>query len=452
MKETKKSSRQIDMLNGPLLGKILLFALPVAASSILQQLFNSADVAVVGRFAGSQAMAAVGCNASVTSLLINLFVGLSVGANVVIANYVGQRSTDKVQDVVHTVMTMAILSGIFLLALGFLVARPILTLMNTPEDVIEQAVLYLRIYFLGMPFFMVYNFGSAVLRSIGDTRRPMYALLFSGIINVCLNLFFVILLKMGVAGVGTATAIANLISAGMVVWFLTKEEGIIHLDLRQLKLKKEHVLRVIRIGAPAGLQGMVFSLSNVCIQSAINGFGSAAVAGSAAAVNFEYFTYFMTSSFAQAATTFTSQNFGAGQYKRCKKIAGVSIAGGLVATICMSLVFVLGRDLFLLFYTTDKSVMAYALVRVTHVEIMAFLPVFYEVGAGALRGIGYSMLPAIITLLGSCAFRFVWVYTVFKQIPTFDMLMNVYPVTWIITATAMMGAYFLIQKKVLKTD
>lgn len=450
MKKTNENKTQIDMLHGSLLKKILIFALPVAASSILQQLFNSADVAVVGRFCGSQAMAAVGGNSSVTSLLINLFVGLSVGANVVIANYIGRKDEKRVREATHTVMLMAMISGIFLMAVGVFLAKPILTLMNTPKDVINLATLYLRIYFVGMPFVMIFNFGSAILRSVGDTKRPMYSLLISGIINVCLNLVLVIAFKLGVAGVAISTVVADCISAAIVMGYLTHEKGIIHIDINNLIIKKEHVIKVIQIGAPAGLQGMVFSLSNVCIQTAINGFGSDAVAGSAAAVNFEFFTYFVTSAFSQAAVTFTSQNYGAGEYKRCKKIFKVSMLSGLCVTAIMSIIFVLGRGFFIRFYTGNTKVIEYALVRMVHVELLACMPVLYEVGAAGLRGIGYSLLPAILTMVGSCAFRFVWVYTVFKKYDSYQMLMNVYPVSWTITAFLVLLSYFIIRKHVFE--
>lgn len=444
----KQSNKQMDMLNGPLLKKIIMFALPVAASGILQQLFNSADIAVVGRFAGSQSMAAVGGNSSVTSLLINLFVGLSVGANVVIANYVGQQNEQKVREVVHTVLMMAVISGVFLLMAGQIIARPILELMNTPPDVIHLAVLYLRIYFLGMPFLMLYNFGAAILRSVGDTKRPMYILIAAGIVNVCLNLVMVLVFHMGVAGVGIATVVADGVSAGLVLFLLTKEKSAIRFEWKKLTLKKEHLIRVIKIGAPAGIQGMVFSLSNVCIQSGINSFGSAAVAGSAAAVNFEFFTYFLNSAFAQAAVTFTSQNFGAKKVERCKKIFRYSLGAGVLGTFLMSMGFILGRDMFIRFYTTDPNVIQYALTRMMRVEILACMPVFYEVGASALRGIGYSMIPAVITMVGSCAFRFIWVYTVFDKIHTYEMLLNVYPVTWALTTVLMLGIYYWIRRKV----
>ena len=278
MKKGKGISNQMDMLNGSIFDKILLFALPLAISSILQQLFNSVDVAVVGRFASSEALAAVGSNSSVISLLINLFVGISVGANVVIANYIGQGKTEKIQDAVHTVMIVSLISGVFLLVLGLMIARPILEIMGTPENVIDLAVLYLHIYFLGMPFLMIYNFGAAVLRSKGDTKRPLYCLIISGVINACLNLLFVIVFKLSVAGVAIATVIADGVSAVLIIYFLMNEEETIRLRLNKLKIKKSELIKVIKIGVPAGLQGVVFSVSNVCIQTAINSFGSDAVA------------------------------------------------------------------------------------------------------------------------------------------------------------------------------
>ena len=440
-------SRQIDMLHGSLLDKIMMFAVPLAASSMLQQLFNTADLAVVGRFTGSQALAAVGGNSSVITLLINLFVGISVGANVVIANYIGQNKKQEVFEVIHTVITMALISGVFLLALGILVAKPILTLMNSPRDVIDLAVLYLRIYFLGMPFIMVYNFGASILRSVGDTKRPLLCLFISGIINVCLNLVLVVVFRLGVAGVAIATTVSNGVSAGLVMNFLLHEDDLIRVDLHKLMLHRTHMMRVIRIGVPAGIQGMVFSLSNVCIQAAINGFGSNAIAGSAAAVNFEFFTYFITNAFSQAAVTFTSQNYGARQYDRCRKIYRLTMLCGFIFTGILSMIFVLGRSVILRVYTVDPAVMEYALIRVLHVEILTCLPITYEVTGAALRGIGYSMLPAILTVFGSCALRILWIYTVFRVNPTFSMLMSVYPVTWIITGILVMGSYFLIRKK-----
>lgn len=449
-KNDKKKSRQMNMLEGSLYNKILLFALPLAASSILQQLFNSADVAVVGRFAGSRALAAVGSNSSVINLLVNLFVGLSVGANVVVARYIGQKEKDRIQDAIHSAMTVAFVSGIFLLFLGIFMAKYLLLMMNTPDDVIDLAVLYLRIYFLGMPFFMVYNFGAAILRSTGDTKRPLYCLMFSGILNLCLNLILVILFDLGVAGVGIATVVANSVSAALILKFLLGEEEPIKLHIKQLKIKKQDLMDISKIGIPAGVQGMVFSLSNVCIQAAINSFGSDAVAGSAAAANFEYFNYFIINAFSQAAVTFVSQNYGAGKYDRCKKIFHWSMFFAMTFSTLFCIAMVRKSSLFIQFYTTEPVVVKYAVIRIAHIMTFAFLTATYEVTGSVLRGMGYSMLPALITVAGVCGFRLVWIYTVFRKFSTFEMLMDVYPITWIITGVAMLAAYFIVSRKHLR--
>lgn len=446
----KQHAKQMDMLHGSLLDKMLLFALPLAASSILQQLFNSADVAVVGRFAGNEAQAAVTGNTSVITLLINLFVGISVGANVVIAHYIGQNEKKMVRNVVHTVITLAIISGFLLMAVGLIVAAPILTMMDTPAEVMDQAVLYLRLYFLGMPFLMIYNFGSAILRTVGDTRRPLYCLVISGVLNVCLNLLFVIAFQMDVAGVAIATVLSNGVSASLIFYFLLHEDDMIRVDIHKLSLEKIHLRRILRIGIPAGLQGMVFSLSNVCIQTAINSFGQEAMSGSGSAVNFEFFTYFVTSAFSQAAVTFTSQNYGAKQYDRCKKIYRLSILSGIAITGLMCTVFVLFRSDLIRIYTMNEVAIKYGLIRMLHVEAFAFLPVIYEVSGAALRGMEHSLLPALVTLFGSCALRILWVYTVFKKYSSFEMLMNVYPITWALTAVLVFVSYLLVRKRVFR--
>lgn len=453
MKTLKDHSNQIDMLHGPLLGKILLFALPLAASSILQQLFNSADVAVAGYFAGNHAQAAVGVNGPVIGLLINLFVGLSVGGNVVIANYIGQRKDHEVRDAVHTVVALALLSGFFLLGLGQIAARPILDAMDTPEDVLDLAVVYLRIYFLGMPFIMVYNFGSAILRSVGDTKRPLYCLLISGVINVCLNLVFVIAFHLSAAGVAIATVISNGVSASMVVFFLIREEDEqIRLHPRNLRINKSILARVVRIGVPAGLQGVIFSVSNVCIQSAINGFGAAAMAGSAAAVNFESFTFFVMNAFSQAAVTFVSQNYGAHQFDRCKRVLVLSMISCLIATGLMCVVFTVGRNWFIRFFTQDAEVIRFGLVRMIHVGLFCFVASSYEVTGAAMRGLGYSITPTAITIFGSCVLRLAWVYLLFRQTDSFASLTNVYPVTWAVTGVLMISTYFLVSRKAYHKD
>lgn len=449
--QSKSRSRQMDMLHGSLLDKILLFALPLAASSILQQLFNSADAAVAGRFAGSQALAAVGGNAPVVGLIINMFVGMSVGANVIIANYIGQKREDKVHEAVHTVYVMAVLLGVIMLIAGQVIAKPILVLIHTPSDVINLATLYLRIYFCGMPCVMIYNFGAAILRSIGDTKRPLYCLLISGVINVILNVFFVVFCQLSVAGVAIATIIADTVSAVMVTVFLIRSTDSIKLNLRELTLKKEYVKKVVQIGAPAGLQGAVFSISNVCIQAGINGFGTAAIAGSAAALNFEYFTYFATNAFGQAAVTFVSQNYGARQFERCKKALLLSLFSGMIVTALMSVTFVIGRTPFVSIYTNDPAAIQYGIIRMGIVELFEFIACLYEIPGGALRGIGYSLLPAILTVFGSCGLRIVWIYTVFQKFHTYQVLMSVYLVTWIVTSILVLGAYFIVTRKVYRT-
>ena len=344
------------MLNGPVLSRIIIFALPIAASSILQQLFNSVDVAVVGHFAANkaQATAAVGCNSSVINLIVNLFVGISVGANVVVSNYIGQKDSRRAGSAVHTAMTVAIISGFFLLFIGLAVSRPLLELMGTPEDVLPYAVDYLRIYSLGMPVIMIYNFASAILRSIGDTKRPLYCLIISGILNAGLNMFLVIVFHLDVAGVAIATVISNAVSAFLVCYFLVKEKGEAHLDLRKLRIGRADLEKILAIGIPAGIQSMVFSVSNVIIQSVLNGFGTNAVAGSAVAVNFENFSYFFISAFSQTVVTFTSQNFGAGQYRRCIKVFKTSLALSMLSSFIVSWSFILMRHQ-LCFIFTDSS-------------------------------------------------------------------------------------------------
>ena len=445
----EKAKNKIDMLNGSLWNKILLFAIPIAASNILQQLFNSADAAVVGRFSGSQALAAVGSNGPIINIIISLFVGISLGANVVIANLIGAGKKQQIQNAVHTTITFAIIAGFALIFIGWFIAKPFLEFIKTPEDVINLAALYLRIYFMGMPFFMFYNFGAAVLRSRGDTNRPLLCLIVSGVVNVLLNLFFVIVLGMGVAGVGIATLIANAVSASMIACFLLGERSSLRLYPSKLSFNVPILLRVIKIGVPAGIQGMIFSFSNVCIQSAINSFGPDAMAGSAAAQNFEFFSYFVINSFNQAAVTFISQNFGAGKMDRCSKVYRLCMISSFVMTGIMSSSFVLGRNIFLRFYTSDESVLVYGAMRLVFIESFGAIPCSYEISASALRGMGYSMLPAVLTMIGSCLLRIVWLLTVFKIFPDFRVLMAVYPFSWIVTGVMLIAAYIIIRKKLV---
>lgn len=452
MSRSKTSgSNQIDMLNGPLLGKLWVFALPLAFSSILQQLFNSVDVAVVGHFASSQAQAAVGCNGPVINLLINLFVGISVGTNVVIATFIGKQRFDKVRTAVHTSIMLAVICGFALLVLGMVIARPILTFMDTPADVMEYAVLYLRIYFLGTPFIMLYNFGAAVLRSVGDTRRPLICLILAGVINTILNLVLVIVFHLGVAGVAIGTVMSNVVSSSMVMYFLMHEEGPLHFSVKECRIAKLHLLRIMRVGLPAGLQSMVFSLSNVFIQTALNGFGSDAVAGSAVALNYEYFTYFVIAAFNQTTVTFTSQNFGARRYDRCRQIFRLSMISAFLCSGLLGLLFASDKLFFASLFTSEAAVAEYAVERMTVVLVFCCIESSYEISGAALRGMGFSMIPAILTVFGTCVFRIVWIYTVCRMAPGFDTLMRAYPISWVLTGAAVLIVYFVIRRKVFKT-
>lgn len=448
--QAKQSSVRMDMLHGSLLNKILLFALPLAASSILQQLFNSVDIAVVGKFASSQALAAVGSNSSVISLMINLFVGISVGASVVIANYIGQRNERGIKNAIHTVSVITLASGGLLLVVGLLIARPILEMMDTPDDVIELAVLYLRIYFLGMPFFMIYNFGAAILRSMGDTKRPLYCLVVAGVINTALNLFLVIVLKMSVAGVAIGTVIANMVSAGMIVYILRHEKGPFRLEYKEIGVSRIELRKMLQIGIPAGIQGMVFSIANVFIQAAINLYGSDAIAGSAAALNYEYYCYFVVSAFSQAAVTFISQNYGARQIERCKKIFRQTMLLSVIACGCLNLFFVWQRRFAISIFTSSPDVYQFAAIRMEIVLLTQALACSYEIAGAALRGLGFSMLPAILTVFGTCVLRLFWVYVICPMIPGFDNLMLIYPISWIITGAAVLIAYYIIQRKLFR--
>ena len=438
---------EIDMLHGPLVGPILRFALPLSATAVLQQLFNAADIAVVGRFASSEAMAAVGSNSSVIALIVNLFMGLAVGANVVVANLIGAGQKTRVNEAVHTIISVGLFAGFLLIGIGNLVARPLLTLMGAPENVMELAVLYLRVYFFAMPGVMLYNFGSAILRSKGDSRRPLLALTASGVINIGLNLLFVIGFHLHVVGVGLATVLSNLVSAGLVISFLLREEEAFRLSFKKLRIKKQYLVGMIQIGLPAGLQGMVFSLSNVVIQSSINSFGAAAIAGSTAAQNLEFVSFCVLNGFSQTAVTFTSQNYAAGDVGRCKKVFQIAMGVGLGADLVVIGAMMLLRAPLMALFTTDPEVLAYAYIRLTHVCAVHFLIGSYEISGGALRGMNHSLTPALISILGTCVFRLGWVFLLVGRFHEFGMLMYVYPASWILTGTVMLTAYFVVRKK-----
>ncbi len=439
--------KSVDMLHGPLLGKILIFALPLAASSILQQLFNSVDVAVVGRFASSEALAAVGSNAPVISLLVNLFLGLSMGANVVISNHIGQNDQAGIRKAISTVCVIALTCGVFLLFLGVAAARPILEWMGTPDKVLDMAITYLRIYFLGMPFIMIYDFGAAILRSRGDTRRPLYILIAAGIINTAFNLLFVICFGMGVAGVAVATGIANAVSAALILFILRKEPEPYRLHPRVMKVNWRELKRMVQIGIPAGLQGVIFSISNVAVQSAINGYGAAAAAGSAAALNFEFYCYYLVEAFNGAAISFIGQNYGAGNKERVSRTFWLCLLFSVAGCALMNFIFVWQDDFFLDFFSADPEVHVYGRMRLHYVLMWQAMICSYEISGSSLRGMGYSLLPTIFTIVGTCLLRLVWVFVVSPRYPGFDVLMRVYPLSWVLTGTMVATAWAVIFRR-----
>lgn len=446
-KNHRKQTKEMDMLNGGIAGKLILFAIPLACSSILQQLFNSADVAVVGRFAGDQALAAVGSCVALVGIFVNLIVGLSVGPNAVVANLIGQNRREKIGSMIHTIMAFGMILGLVLMLMGMLSARVVLEASGTPESVLDMALLYIRIYFLSIPFMLIYNFGSAILRSYGDSKRPMYYLFLSGIVNVILNLILVICFSLGVAGVAIATVISNVLSASLVVIHLYRREDEFQLRFDSLRIRWEDLKNVLIIGIPAGIQGAIFSVSNVFIQSGINSFGENAIAGSSLALNFEYFTYDIAAAFAQAAVTFTSQNYGARKLDRCKKVFWQCMLFGIVFTEILSVIFMIWDDFFVGIYTTSSAVAAFGISRMHHVCSLEGLTATYEVESAALRGMGKSLAPSIITVLGTVVFRLIWMVTVFRMVPTYEMLMNVYVASWIFTGVAIFIVYMIHMKR-----
>ena len=450
MEKVKKKGQgyQIDMIHGPLAGKLLVFAIPLMLSSILQLLFNAADVIVVGRWSGSQSLAAVGSNTSLINLMVNLFVGFSVGTNVVVARDLGAGREEDVRDSVHTSIALSLISGVALMGLGLLLSRQMLELMGSPEDVIGLAALYLRIYFCGMPGNMLYNFGAAILRAQGDTKRPLYFLTAAGIINVILNLVFVIVFHMDVAGVALATIISQYVSAILVLLTLMRDKGPLRVDLRALRLDMKVVRRILQVGLPAGFQGMVFSISNVVIQSSINSFGSTVVAGSAASSNIEGFVYAGMNAFYQTALTFTSQNYGACECKRVDRIMGLCLLySGLIGLVLGNLAYLFGYPLGSIYAPGQEEVIAQAVDRLSICCTTYFLCGLMDTQVGVLRGIGYSVVPMIVSLVGSCALRLLWVATIFQLNRTPEMLYLSYPVSWAITAATHFVFFLFIRKR-----
>ena len=443
----KKNSYEIDMVHGPILGKMLVFAFPLMLSSILQLLFNAADVVVVGRFAGSAALAAVGSTSALINLLINVFVGVSIGANVLVARYLGARDFENTSETVHTSILVALVSGVLLIFIGFFLSRPLLSLMGTPDDVLDMATLYMRIYFVGMPATMLYNFGSAILRSIGDTKRPLYFLFIAGVVNVVLNLFFVLVCGMDVDGVATATVVSQVISAGLVLICLMRLDGMCKVELKKLHIFKDKLISMIRIGLPAGLQGAVFSISNVLIQSSVNSFGSVAMAGNTAASNIEGFIYVAMNSFYQTSLNFTSQNMGAKEYKRINHITVTSVILVTITGFVLGMLALLFDHQLLSIYSSSQEVIEYGIIRMSIICTTYFTCGIMDVMVGSLRGMGYSIMPMIVSLTGACGLRVLWIFTIFRMDPTLRCLYISYPVSWVITAAVHIICYIVVKRK-----
>ena len=442
-------ANQIDMTNGPILGKLLKFSIPLILSSLLQLLFNAADVVVVGRFAGDNSLAAVGSVGSLINLLVNLFMGLSVGTNVVSANYFGAGRDDRLEQTVHTSILLSLISGAILTCVGVFFTKFILKLMQSPPQVLELAAVYLRIYFGGITATMIYNFGSALLRSKGDTKRPLYILFAAGVLNLCLNLLFVIRFKMDVAGVGLATVISQCLAAVAVLVILINEKSAFHLNFRKLKIDTHILAKIVKIGLPAGFQGIMFSFSNVIIQSSVNSFGAVLVAGNAAAVNLEGFVYTAMNGFSQGSLTFCSQNMGAHRTDRIKKIVFISQACIIIIGNALSLPMLAFSRTLLGIFSTNPKVIEMGRNRLLVIFSTYFLCGMMDGLSNCIRGIGHSLTPTITSLTGACLFRILWLVTIF-QIPQFHtpfMIFVTYPISWILTFAANVVCYNIYMKK-----
>lgn len=445
-------SYEIDMCNGPILKKVLVFAVPLMLSGILQLLFNAADIIVVGRFAGSSSLAAVGSTTALINLLINIFIGLSIGANVMVARYYGAKNEKDVSETVHTAIAMSLLSGLFLVVIGFFASRILLEMMGTPEEVLNKAVVYMKIYFAGMPVIMAYNFGSAILRAVGDTKRPLYYLTLAGVVNIVLNLFFVVKLNMDVAGVALATVVAQCISAALVLRCLMKMDGPLKLYLKKLRIDKRKTLQIMKIGLPAGMQGAIFSISNVLIQSSVNSFGAIAMAGNTASANIEGFVYTSMNAIYQTNLSFTSQNIGGGKFTRVSRILMICLGTVTVVGMALGLGAVIGGTDLLKIYSSDPEVISYGMLRMSIICTTYFICGWMDTLVGSLRGMGYSVLPMIVSLTGACGLRVIWIFTIFAHYHTLFSLYISYPISWLITAAAHLVCFYRIQKKLPKRD
>ena len=422
------------MLEGSLWDKIIVFALPIALTGILEQMFNAADVAVLGRFVGTEAMAAVGNNVPIVGLIVTLFLGLSLGANVVIAQYIGARRLKEASRAVHTSLALSLLAGIGVTLLGELFAAPLLSLLDVPDAVMPLAELYLRVFLLGMPFMSVYNFASAILRSHGDTGTPLIALLAASALNVVLDLGFVLVLGLGADGVAWGTVLSYLVAASLLIRALRREEGVLRLDFRLLRVRRHHAKRIFVIGMPAAVQGMVFCFANLVIQAALNSLGAEVMAASAAAFTIEINMYCVIAAFQQACTTFVSQNYGAGNLPRCREVTRWSLRLNIVAMLVLGAIILLFMRPLLRIFNGDPAVVEIGVIRIIYVVVPEIFSVFIDIFSGSMRGYGYSLMPALVTLVCICGVRLSWVWLVFPHHPTFETLMIIYPISWMVTS------------------
>lgn len=444
----KSRNYEIDMCNGPLTRKIITYCIPLALSGILQLLYNAADIIVVGRFTGPTALAAVGSTGSLINLIVNLLIGLSVGASVCVANFYGAGREKDVRETVHTAMLISVIGGVIVAAVGMVFAKTFLGWMGSPDDVIDQATLYLRIYFAGMPLTMAYNFASAIFRALGDTKRPLYYLAVSGLVNVILNLIFVIVFKMGVAGVATATVVAQAVSTTLIIMCMIRSHSVIHLQRDMLRIHGDKLKEIVRVGLPAGLQGTIFSISNVLIQSSINSFGSIAIAGNSASSNLEGFMYTSMNSVYQAALSFAGQNMGARKYSRLKKVLCNCLAIVTGIGIGMGAIMYLFRYQMLGIYSSDMDVINFGIERLELFCLTYFTCGAMDVMVGQMRGMGYSIVPMIVSLVGVCGIRIVWIFTVFKASNSLLTLYMSYPVSWVVTLAVHFSTFLYVYHKV----
>ena len=433
----KLKNADADMTRGPLLKNLLLFTLPIALCSILQQLFNAADTAVVGCFGDKDALAAVGTNTEIVAFIVTVSSGLSVGANVLIANLIGKNDRDEIPGAVKTSVLFAGIIGIFGSVFGYFSAEPILRLIKVPEGILRDAALYLRIYMLGYPFLLLYDFGSAILRARGNSRYPFFALVISGVSNVGLNLFFVTVLRMGVSGVAAATGISNMLSALFVLRRAAKD-----IPSEKPRLSFNAAAKILKIGVPSAVQGALFCFANIFVQASVNRFGETAIAGSTVAMNFEYFTYYVITAFSQTATTFTGQNHAAGQIKRCKKIFWLCLLLSTLISSVLIYTVVLSRSFFSGLFTRDFKVIESASVRILCILLFEPLCNLYEIPSGVMRGEGHALYPAVSAMLGTCAFRIVWIFTVFRESPSLPVLYHAFPLSWLITVLLINCGFF----------